>query len=317
MNRSRNRNATPPRTDVCRSVAFTFVRDDGSDGRGDGLTFRGYAAVFNSPTRINSWEGTFDEQIAAGAFRKSIRERTPKFQFDHGRSTFGSLPPGVIESITEDDRGLFVLARMSPSPYWEPLRDALASGAVDGMSFRFAVIRDEWVDAEGKLVKPDELEEALWSGSRGILLRTLKEVRVDEVGPVVWPAYADTTAGLRSKVIDLGRLFDGDPEQIRLFAEAAPMVRAALTAPERGESDDEPRNTPDGAVEHSDEDRDGPQTTSDEEAGEHAPHSDTDNPPSDRAAQARAEASDRLFADAYDFVRLARESTPPMKGVLQ
>ena len=298
-----------PRDDLTREVSFRV------EPSSDGLTLEGYAAVFNAPTRIDSWEGVFDEQIAVGAFRKSIRERTPKFQFDHGRSTFGSLPPGVIESITEDDRGLFVMARMSPSPYWEPLRDALASGAVDGMSFRFAVIRDEWVDAEGKAVKPDDLEEALWSGSRGVLLRTLREVRVDEVGPVVWPAYTDTTADLRSKVIELGRLMDGDPEQIRLFAKAAPIVRAALTAPDRGESEDEPQDTPEGAVEHSDEDRDEPQTIP-SGAGEHAPQSDTDNPPSDRATEARAEASERLFADAYDFVRLARESTPPMKGVL-
>lgn len=304
---------TPPRDNVCRSAPFTFTRDGGDGSEGDGLTFEGYGAVFNSPTRIDSWEGAFDEQIANGAFRKSIRENTPKFQFDHGRSNFGSLPPGVIEEITEDDQGLFVRARMSSSDYWEPLRDAIASGAVDGMSFRFSVIRDEWRDAEGKIVKPDDVSEALWSGSRGVLLRTLKEVKVDEVGPVVWPAYKDTTASLRSQVINLGRLFDGDPEQRRLFAEAALRFDAASQAPERGESDDEPQDTPGGAVEHSDEDSGAPRSTSPDEAGEHAHTSETDNPP-DRAAEARREASDRLFADAYDFVRLARESTPPLKG---
>lgn len=308
---------TPPRDNVCRS--FTFTRDAAADGDGDGLTFEGYAAVFNSPTRINSWEGEFDEQIAPAAFRKSIRERTPKFQFDHGRSNFGSLPPGVIEEIAEDDRGLYVRARMSSSPYWEPLREAISSGAVDGMSFRFSVIREEWRDAEGKIVKPEDVEEALWSGSRGILLRTLKEVRVDEVGPVVWPAYADTTAGLRSKVIDVGRLLDGDPEQRRLFAEAALRFSAASQLPDDGsESNDEPQDTPPRAVEHSDEDDEAPQTTStDDEAGEHANESETDTPPTDRAARARREAEERLFVDAYDFVRLARESTPPMKGILQ
>ena len=290
----------PPRNDVCRSAPFTPV--EGSDG----LTFEGYGAVFNSPTRIDSWEGCFDEQIAPGAFRKSIRERTPKFQFDHGRSNFGSLPPGVIEDITEDDKGLYVRARMSASPYWEPLRDALASGAVNGMSFRFSVIREEWRDAEGKILKPEEVEEAIESGLRGIPLRILKEVRVDEVGPVVWPAYADTTASIRSKLIDVGRLLDGDPEQRRLFAEAA--LRFGATSQS---SDDEPQDTPDGAVEHSDEDNGAPQDTPDG-AVEHADESDTE-PPSDRSVEARREAEQRLYADAYDFVRLARESTPPLK----
>lgn len=310
----RQSSKTPPRDNVCRSAPFAFARDGQGDGPGDGLTFEGYGAVFNSPTRIDSWEGCFDEQIANGAFRKSIRERTPKFQFDHGRSNFGSLPPGVIEEISEDDQGLFVRARMSASPYWEPLRDAIASGAVDGMSFRFSVIRDEWRDSEGKIVKPEDVEQALWSGDRGVLLRTLKEVKVDEVGPVVWPAYTDTTASLRSKSIDLGRLFDGDPEQRRLFAEAALRFDATSKAPERGESDDEPQDTPDGAVEHSDEDNGTPQSTSDDEAGEHEHESDTEAP-ADRAAQARREASERLFEDACEFVRLARESTPPMKGI--
>lgn len=312
---ARQASKAPPRDDVCRSVPFTFTRDGDGDSEDDGLTFEGYGAVFNSPTRIDSWEGTFDEQIAPGAFRKSIRERTPKFQFDHGRSNFGSLPPGVIEDITEDDRGLFVRARMSASPYWEPLRDAIASGAVDGMSFRFSVIRDEWRDAAGKIVKPEDLEEALWTQSRGVLLRTLKEVKVAEVGPVVWPAYADTTASLRSKVIDLGKLLDGDHEQRRLFAEAALRVSAISHAPERGESDEEPQDTPGGAVEHSDEDNDEPRSTS-PEAGEHSTESEPDtSPPNDPAADARSALSERLFDDALDFVRLTRESTPPMKGV--
>lgn len=312
---ARQASKAPPRNDVCRSVPFTFTRDADGDGEDDGLTFEGYGAVFNSPTRIDSWEGTFDEQIAPGAFRKSIRERTPKFQFDHGRSNFGSLPPGVIENITEDERGLFVRARMSASPYWEPLRDAIATGAVDGMSFRFSVIRDEWRDAAGKIVKPEDLEEALWTQSRGLLLRTLKEVKVAEVGPVVWPAYADTTASLRSKVIDLGKLLDGDHEQRRLFAEAALRVSAISNAPERGKSDEEPQDTPGGAVEHSDEDNDEPRSTS-AEAGEHSTESEPDNsPPNDPAADARSALSERLFDDALEFVRLTREATPPMKEV--
>lgn len=319
---------SPPRENLCRSVNFTPTRDDGGD---DGLTFEGYGAVFDSPTRIDSWEGTFDELIAHGAFRKSIRENIPKFQFDHGRSVFGSLPCGVINDIREDDTGLFVGARMGASWYWEPLREALMSGAVDGMSFRFSVIRDEWRDAEGKIVKPEDLDEALWTGSRGILLRTLKEVKVAEVGPVVWPAYADTTASLRSKVINLDALRNGDSEQRKLFAATALSIRVADNdAPERGESDDEPQATPDGAGEHSDVDADAPQATPDG-AGEHAAEPPQDTPdggavehesdsrteqpaPVDDVDAARAAEMDRLFASALAEVKNTREATPPMKG---
>lgn len=304
---------TPPRDDVCRSVPFELIRD--GEGDSDGLTFEGYGAVFNSPTRIDSWEGTFDEQIAPGAFRKSLRERTPKFQFDHGHhSLIGSVPIGVIENISEDDRGLFVSARLGRHILIDLIREAISTGAIDGMSFRFSVVRDEWHDAEGKTVKPDDVDEALYTGSRGVLLRTLKEVKIAEVGPVVWPAYSDTTAGVRSAgIVEIDGARLQDPEQRKRLGEL--LLRAdAVDSAQEGESDEEPQDTSSEAVEHSDEDDDTPQSTSDE-AGEHEPESETEDPPADPAADARSALSDKLFADALDLVRLTRESTPPMKGV--
>lgn len=292
----------PPKDDLCRSVAFTFTRDGNDDG--DGLTFTGYAAVFNSPTRIDSWEGCFDEQIAPGAFRKSLRERTPKFQFDHGHhSLIGSVPIGVIHDIHEDDRGLYVSARLGQHFLIDLIREAIESGAIDGMSFRFSVVRDEWRDADGKIVKPEDVEEALWTGSRGILLRTLKEVKVAEVGPVVWPAYADTSAAVRSGVVEVDRARLNDPEQRKLLAELLLLTEAADAAPQRGESDTEPQDTPQGAVEHSDDDTDTPPLT--DQAGEHEPES-TD--PAD-------EPRDQAFTDALNEVRNALDAHPPLKGM--
>lgn len=299
--RPEGRAKTPPRDDVCRSVPFTLTRE--GEGEDDGLTFEGYGAVFNSPTRINSWEGMFDEQIAPGAFRKSLRERTPKFQFDHGHhSLIGSVPIGVIEDIHEDDRGLYVSARLGRHILIDLIREAISTGAIDGMSFRFSVVRDEWRDAEGKIVKPDDVEEALWTGSRGVLLRTLKEVKVAEVGPVVWPAYADTSASVRSAgtvEIDASRL--NEPEQRARLAELLLRADAVDSAPERGESDDEPQDTPGGAVEHSDKDTDEPRSTPDG-AGEHSTDSTTETP-----AQ---KAEERLFTDALSEVYAALDSTP-------
>ena len=320
---------TPPRDDVCRSVPFTATRND--DEPGDGRSFSGYGAVFNSPTRIDSWEGTFDELIAPGAFRKSLRERTPKFQFDHGHHPLiGSVPIGVISDIREDDNGLYVEARLGQHILIDLIREALDTGAIDGMSFRFSVVRDEWRDAEGKIVKPEELSEALWSGSRGILLRTLKEVKVAEVGPVVWPAYSDTTASVRSTgTVEIDRARLHEPEQQRLLAELLMRADAATeNAPERGESDEEPQDTPDGAVEHSDQDDDAPpsteeagehagdepQTTS-REAGEHESQPESEPAPTDAVDDALRAAEERLFTEALATVRTARESTPPMKGL--
>lgn len=208
-----------PREGLLRSASFEITRAE--DEGGDGLTLEGYAAVFGQATRIDSWEGLFDESIRKGAFRKSIRERTPVLQFDHGRHPLvGSIPIGAINELREDDQGLFVSARLSDNWLVEPVRDAIRDRAVDGMSFRFTVIREEWRDKDGKLIKADELPRLLWDpGDRGPLQRELIELRVPELGPVVFPAYEGTSVDVRARSV---------AELITRDAGLARDVRAAL-----------------------------------------------------------------------------------------
>ncbi|WIF20502.1 major capsid and protease fusion protein [Rhodococcus phage Jflix2] len=179
-----------------RSVEF---RADTSAGDGDGRTLEGYAAVFDQDTEINSWEGRFTERIAKGAFKKTLRERKPIMQYDHGRdSRVGSVPIGVYEDIREDEHGLFVSGRVFDNPVVEPIRQAIEGGAVTGMSFKFRVTRDEWFDKNGKRVRGDEISKLLWEpGDRGPLARTIREVSLYEAGPVSTPAYGGTSVGVR------------------------------------------------------------------------------------------------------------------------
>jgi HK97 family phage prohead protease len=224
--------SSPYREDLCRSASFTLMRAEDDEG-GDGLTVDGYGAVFNSATQIDSWEGTFAEAIAPGAFRKSLRERTPIMQFDHGHHPLiGSLPLGRWDVVEEDAHGLHTVGRLSDNWLMEPVRDAIRDGGVTGMSFRFSVVRDEWTDKDGRKVKDTELPDLLWygAGERGPLMRTLKEVRVSEVGPVTWPAYQDTSVGVRSAerfVIDLGRLDLRTPHARSELARAVALADAA------------------------------------------------------------------------------------------
>jgi len=211
-------------TMLSRSVPFE-IRDDAAGG--DGLTLDGYGAVFGSPTRIDSWEGVFDEEIARGAFKKSLSERTPVLQFDHGRHpAIGSIPLGSFESLREDETGLHVLARLHDNWLVQPVRDAIASKSIPGMSFRFSVVKDEWRDATGKVVKPDDVQRLLWGSDASdpatVLKRTLREVKLYEVGPVVFPAYADTSVGVRSAEI---LTFLSDPQA------RAELARALVGTP--------------------------------------------------------------------------------------
>jgi HK97 family phage prohead protease len=159
-----------------RTFDFTF-----SDTRGesDGLTLEGYAAVFDSPTTISERGRTFTETVQHGAFKRTLEYRQPMLMFNHGQHPLiGDMPLGRITHIREDAKGLFVQARLSNNWLIQPVRDAIADGAVTGMSFRFETIRDKW-SADKKH-------------------RTLTEVRCAELGPVGMPAYEKTTVGVRS-----------------------------------------------------------------------------------------------------------------------
>lgn len=191
-----------------RAVDFEPLPDEervaGKDSAGDGRTLEGYAAVFDQDTEINSWEGHFKERMVRGAFRKTLKERTPVLQFDHGHdSRFGNLPIGAFENIKEDRHGLKVQARLFD--HAEPIRQAIEAGAVTGMSFRFKVVRDSWADDRGNpITDRNELMDRLYNAKKGDkpLQRTIKEVKLMEAGPVVFPAYPQTTVGVRSMTDD-------------------------------------------------------------------------------------------------------------------
>jgi len=177
---------------------FRAVEFRATEQTGDGRTLEGYGAVFDSPTRIQDWFGSWEESIARGAFKKTLRAKTPVLQFDHGRDArTGSVPIGSISSLAEDEKGLFVQARLFDNPVVEPIRQAIEGRAIDGMSFRFNVTREEWRDADGKKLKAEEIDDLLWVGTEGIQ-RTIQEVELHELGPVVFPAYDTTSVGVRS-----------------------------------------------------------------------------------------------------------------------
>lgn len=145
---------------------------------------QGYAAVFNEDTTIDSWEGHFVERIAPGAFSKTLKDRGEKVKvlFNHGFDPqIGDKPLGKPRTMEERARGLWVEVPLDDTSYNRDLIASLRSGALDGMSFRFSVVREEIDDA-------DEVP-----------IRTLREVKLYEFGPVTFPAYEATTAGVRAR----------------------------------------------------------------------------------------------------------------------
>lgn len=147
-------------------------------------TLQGYAAVFDSDTLIDSWEGRFVERMAPGAFAKTLKERGDKIKvlFNHGFDpSIGDKPLGKPRLMEERSQGLWVEVPLDDTTYNRDLVASLRSGALDGMSIRFSVKREDVDDTED------------------LPVRTVREAKLYEFGPVTFPAYEATTAGVRGR----------------------------------------------------------------------------------------------------------------------
>jgi uncharacterized protein len=197
--------AAGPKPMVTRDVQFVFSRDGMGDmaPEDEGNTIVGHALVFGQETEIDSWEGQFIEACMPGCTKKSIRERVPVMQFEHGKHPLvGSIPIGVIDEIREDDIGLFIRGTFLDTWLIEPVKEAIANRSVTGMSFRFEVIRDRWFDSAGKSLTVAEVQQLLWEpGDRGPLRRELVEIKIPELGPVVFAAYKGTDVSVRAREV--------------------------------------------------------------------------------------------------------------------
>ena len=144
----------------------------------DYMSFRGYAAVFNSPSQPLP----FTEMVMPGAFKKSLRSRNNvRMYLNHDSSMLLATTRAGTLRLEEDSKGLLVDADLPPTTVGRDLSILMQRGDVDSMSFGFSVPRggDKFSD----------------DGST----RELREVRLYEVSVVTgFPAYEATSASVRS-----------------------------------------------------------------------------------------------------------------------
>jgi uncharacterized protein len=143
---------------------------------GDGMSFTGYASVFNSPSEDL---GGFIEYVAPGAFKRSLQSRNEvKLLWNHDAGEpLASLRGGTMQ-LVEDEVGLKVTAQLPNTTRGRDVAELLRTKVIDSMSFGFNVIKDSW--------------------SRDGQTRTLESVRLFEASIVSFAAYPATTATVRS-----------------------------------------------------------------------------------------------------------------------
>ncbi|WAA10835.1 HK97 family phage prohead protease [Fervidibacillus albus] len=142
----------------------------------------GYAAVFNSKTRICDF---FDEVIAPGAFSRTLSENGDiRALFNHDWDNVLGRTKADTLLLEEDDRGLKFEIDLPNTSVARDLVESMKRGDINQCSFGFIPIEEEWDYS----VEP--------------ALRTIKDVDLYEISIVSLPAYEDTEVSLvRSKEI--------------------------------------------------------------------------------------------------------------------
>jgi len=214
-------------TQVERRVNTVEFDVRNGEASADGMSFTGYAAVFNSPSEPLP----FTEVIKEGAFKRSLKSRNEvKLFMNHNTDVvLGSTRAGTLR-LTEDSRGLLAQADLPDTSAGRDLSVLMKRGDVSSMSFGFSVPPkgDAW--------------------SQDGATRELHQIRLHEVSIVTgFPAYSATTASVRSldilatrTAVDVDALSDAitrleagetlEPEHADLISEVVSKLRATEPA---------------------------------------------------------------------------------------
>ena len=217
LERTSTQEGRPPRDDLYRAVYQPEVAQlRAAEGDAAPMLY-GHFAMFNEWAEVDSaYEGHFLERVAPGATLKTISEnrRNMKVMFHHGLDV--SMGKQLLGDVNSPDAQLF---EDEYGPYYEvplfegipPLIMAGLRAGVYGVSYRFAVVRDDYVQ------HPPRSEH----NPRGLPERTIQEMRVREFGPTPIPVQEKATAAVRSLTDEMFiERVRSDPERAERFSVA-------------------------------------------------------------------------------------------------
>ena len=144
---------------------------------GEQRTATGYAVLFNNETDIG---GYWREKFAPGAFTQSLSERDVVALLGHMRDRpVGRMSRGTLV-LAEDAKGLAFTNDLPDTSDGRDLAVQIDRGDIEGMSFGFRTLKEEWDET----VEPP--------------LRTVIQAEIYEITYTAFPAYPDTSVGMRS-----------------------------------------------------------------------------------------------------------------------
>ena len=166
-----------------RSLKLEEVRAEAFD---QSLKIGGYAAVFN---KFSEDLGGFKEKISRGAFANTIAVGDIRALWNHDMGTIlGRTKSGTLK-LSEDDYGLRFDLDLPNTSVGNHVYEVIKRGDVTGVSFGFFVNKETW----------DFNQEPA--------IRTIHDIELIEVSPVIWPAYTQTSVNVRSatEILELNK----------------------------------------------------------------------------------------------------------------
>lgn len=149
----------------------------------DGSLFvKGYVNETNSWSKVLGTTTKFVEKIMPGAFERALkRAKNVEFLYEHdNKQILSDMKSGNL-TLKEDERGLYMEAKIFPTTWGKNAFELIKSGVVNKMSFGFRKIKDE--------VK---------KGANGIYERVVQDLELFEVSAVRNPAYDHSSLSARS-----------------------------------------------------------------------------------------------------------------------
>lgn len=187
------------------------------------LVIEGYSPVFE---RYSRNLGGFVEKVEKRSVSQLLQDdQIITYNHDLTGPPLARRGAGTAD-ISADDYGVHYRARLGSGEYARRVYDAVERGDAAGSSFTFAMG-----------VTPDGEPGDAWTQTEeGYLLRSLRAIRVIEMGPVTTPAYFDAP-------VDVSRALSGLVSESRsLDALVSAAKSGALTQMIFGESGDGSEN---------------------------------------------------------------------------
>lgn len=153
------------------------IREDENGTR----TITGYAVKWEMKSHEMGYFKRFKEQFKRGAFADSLTSDDQLALWSHDTSkVLGRTKNGTLR-LFEDDVGLRFELDLPNTSLGNDAYETIKRGDVDGVSFGFRMVKQEWDENDTENIT-----------------RSILKAKLLEVSPVAFPAYPDSQVSARS-----------------------------------------------------------------------------------------------------------------------